>query len=50
MHGNVEKNLGDDLLFHELVAYFFLQIYSKGVFQENKHLLIFDGHGSHITI
>jgi hypothetical protein len=46
MHWNAKKNLGESLLFHELMAYlFFLQIYFKGVFQENKHLLIFDGHG-----
>jgi len=29
---------------------FFLQIYSKGVSQENQHLLIMDGHGFHVTI
>jgi len=48
--GMQKKNLGDNLIFHELMVYFFLQICFRGVFQENRHLLIFDGHGSHVTV
>jgi hypothetical protein len=47
MHGNVEKNLIDNLPL-QAMAYFFLR--SRGVFQENIHLLILDGHGSHVII
>ncbi len=36
MHGNVEKNL-DDSLPLQAMAYFFLQICSRGGFEENKH-------------
>jgi hypothetical protein len=49
MHGNAEKGL-DDILPFQVVASSFLQIYSRGVFQENQHLLILDGHGFHVTI
>jgi hypothetical protein len=35
MHGNVEKNLDDSLLF-QAVVFFFLQIYSRGGFSR-KH-------------
>jgi hypothetical protein len=49
MHGNVEKSL-DDSLPLQAMAYFFLKICSRAEFQENKHLLILDGHGSHVII
>jgi hypothetical protein len=49
MHGNVKKNLDDSLPFQAVVN-FFLQICSMGVFQENRHLLILDGHGFHVII
>jgi hypothetical protein len=49
MHGNVEKNLDDNLPLQGM-AYVFLHIYSREVFQENIHLLILNGHGSHIII
>jgi hypothetical protein len=49
MHGNAGKGLNDSLHF-QTMANFFLQIYHKGVSQENQHLLILDGHGFHITI
>jgi hypothetical protein len=44
-----KKGLDDSLPF-QVMASFFLQIYSKGVSQENQHLLIMDGHGFHVTI
>ncbi len=40
----------DDILPFQVMVAFFLQIYSKGVSQENQHLLIMDGHGFHVTI
>jgi hypothetical protein len=40
-----------------MIAYFFNQWFSffckfklKGIYQHNCHLLIIDGHGSHVTI
>jgi hypothetical protein len=49
MHGNAKKGLDDSLPFQVVVSSF-LQICSRGVFQENQHLLILDGHGFHVTI
>jgi hypothetical protein len=40
----------NDSLPLQVAAYFFLQIYSRGGFQENKNLFILDGHGSHVII
>ncbi len=50
MHGNVKKDLHDNLPFQAMVG-FFLQIYYRGRgFQMNQHLLIMGGHGFHVTI
>jgi len=49
MHGYVGKNLDDNLPF-QLMAGFFLQIYSRGFLKETQHVLILNGHGSHVTI
>jgi hypothetical protein len=49
MHGNVKKGLHDNLPFQAMVG-FSLQIYYRGGFQMNQHLLIMGGHGFHVTI
>jgi hypothetical protein len=49
MHGNVNKGLEDKLPFQTMVG-FFLHNCSRGVSKENRHLLIMDGDGFHITI
>ncbi len=38
------------IAYFQLVAYFLLQICTKGSSQQNFHLLIMDGHESHVTI
>jgi hypothetical protein len=49
MHGNVKKNMDDNLPFQAVVS-FFLHIVPWGVSQDNRHLLILDGHGFHVII
>jgi hypothetical protein len=45
----MQKSLDDSLPF-QIVASFFCNYVLEGVFKENQHLLIMDGHGFHITI
>jgi hypothetical protein len=49
MHSNVKKGLDDNLPFQVMVGFFFTNLFG-GIFQDNQHLLILDGHGSHVTI
>jgi hypothetical protein len=49
MHGNVEKNWKTIYLFNQWLSFFYKYVLGR-VFQETWHLLILDGHGSHITI
>jgi hypothetical protein len=48
MHGHAKENL-DDCIPFQLVAFcFFANLYQGGISQQNRHLLIMDGHGSHV--
>jgi hypothetical protein len=50
IHGNAKKkNLDDNLPFQAMVG-IFVHIYSRGFKKKNRHLLIMDGHGFHVTI
>jgi hypothetical protein len=49
LHGNAKENLDDFFLFKEFVTFFKKSILS-GVSFINQHLLILDGHGSHVTL
>jgi len=49
MHGNVEKGLDCCLPFQVMASFFSIDLF-QGVFQENQHLLILDGHGFQVII
>jgi hypothetical protein len=49
LHGNVKRSLDDFFLFKKFLS--FLKKYVLGgVSFTNKHLLVLDGHGSHVTL
>ncbi len=49
MYGNAKQGMDDKFLFKK-----FLSLYNKsipsGISQTSHHLLIMDGHGSHVTL
>jgi hypothetical protein len=49
MYGNVEKNMDDYFLVKEFLSFFNKSILG-GMSLNNQHLLILDGHGSHVTL
>jgi hypothetical protein len=38
------------MLFVQTISFFFIQLVLGGLFQWNRHLLILDRHGSHVTL
>ncbi len=49
LHVNAKKRL-QDFFFVQRVFYLFKKYVPSGVFLTNQHLLILDGHGSHVTL
>jgi hypothetical protein len=45
----LKKNM-DDMLFVQAVFFFFIRSILRGLSQQNRHFLILDGHGSHVTL
>jgi len=45
----ISSNLMTSFLFKEFLSFFKRSIPS-GIFQSNQHLLILNGHGSHVTL
>jgi hypothetical protein len=48
MHGNAKEIL--DVFFVQGVPIFVNKFVLSGVFFTNRHLLVLDGHGSHVTL
>jgi hypothetical protein len=49
MNGDAKENIDDNFLFKEFVS-FFKRLFQNGITQYYQHLLILDGHGSHVTL
>jgi hypothetical protein len=49
MHGDAKENMDDYFLFKEFLSLFKKSI-PRGITNYNQHLLILDGHGSHVTL
>jgi hypothetical protein len=49
MYNNAKKNLDNNILFKKFLS-FFKRLVPSGIFLTNHHLLLLDGHGSHITL
>lgn len=49
MHGYAKESMDDFFLFREFLS-FFKQFVPSGVSTTNRHLLVLDGYGSHITL
>jgi len=49
MHVYAKKNMDDYIPFKEWLV-FFNRSMQRGNSQENHHILILDGHGSHVTM
>jgi hypothetical protein len=49
LYGNVEKKHGWHVIYSSSF-FFFIQSIRKGLSQQNRHFLILDGHGSHVTL
>jgi len=49
LYNNAKENL-DDFIFIQFFKNFLQKVYSKWMFLTNQHLLVMDGHGSHVTL
>jgi hypothetical protein len=50
MYGNEKKSLDDNVFFSQKNLFFFKKYISSEIVLINHHLLILDGHGSHVTL
>jgi hypothetical protein len=50
MHGHAKESLDDCIPFQLVVSFFFCRFVPREIFQQNCHLLIMDGYGSHVII
>jgi hypothetical protein len=49
MHGYAKESMDDFFLFKKFLSFFKWSILG-GMFITNRHLLVLDGHGNHITL
>jgi hypothetical protein len=49
MYGNANKGM-DDKFFVQRIPFIFKDSIPSGISQTNHHLLVLDGHGSHVTL
>jgi hypothetical protein len=49
LYNNAKENL-DDFIFIHFFKKILQKVYSKWMFFTNWHLLVMDGHGSHVTL
>jgi len=49
LYNNAKENL-NDFIFIQFLKNFLQKVYSKWMFLINWHLLVMDGHGSHVTL
>lgn len=51
MHGNAAKRMDDSVLFSAWIEHFVSIVQERyGINIQNRHLLVLDGHGSHVTL
>jgi hypothetical protein len=50
MYANAKKAWMTSFLFKESLSFFFKMSISSGIFLSNPHILILDGHVSHVTL
>jgi hypothetical protein len=50
MYGNVDKGVYDKFPLQRILSSFFKDYVLGKISQTNRHLLVLDGHGSHVTL
>jgi len=49
MYGSLNQSMETSFLFKEFLS-FFKRLVLRGISPSNRHLLVLDGHGSHISL